>query len=294
MHAPVLVAEVISHLAPARGGLFVDCTLGAGGHTRALLDAGATRVLGFDRDRTALALAAETLARPARPRRDGACRLPLTWRRLDARGIASVDGGILADLGVSSMQLDDAERGFSFRADAPLDMRMDRDSGLTAAALLQTVDEAALADVIYEFGEERFSRRIARGIVRAREAGPIETTGQLAAIVRRAVPTRGGSASIPRRGRSRRCGSGSTANSRASTPSSGWPSAGCWRVRGLPSSRSTRSRTASSSTRSGPLRRRPTRWSRLITRRPIEASEDEIARNPRARSAKLRVAERLA
>ena len=259
MHAPVLVAEVISHLAPARGGLFVDCTLGAGGHTRALLDAGATRVLGFDRDCTALALAAETLARLARPRRDGPCRLPSLGAVLDARGIPTVDGGILADLGVSSMQLDDAERGFSFRADAPLDMRMDRDSGLTAAAMLQTVDEAALADVIYQYGEERFSRRIARGIVRARETGPIETTGQLAAIVRRAVPRAAGSASTRRRGRSRPCASGSTANSRASTPSSAWPSAGCLPARASRSSRSTRSRTGSSSTRSGRLRRPPTR-----------------------------------
>ena len=169
MHAPVLVAEVISHLVPARGGLFVDCTLGAGGHTRALLDAGATRVLGFDRDRTALALAAETL----QDRLDRVEMVHADYRSLgtalDSRGIASVDGGILADLGVSSMQLDDAERGFSFRADAPLDMRMDRDSGQSAAALLQTVDEVALANIIYEFGEERFSRRIARGIVRARE-----------------------------------------------------------------------------------------------------------------------------
>ena len=191
MHAPVLVAEVISHLAPARGGLFVDCTLGAGGHSRALLEAGASRVLGLDRDRSALSLAAETL----HDRLDRVDMVHADYRTLgdvlDAHGLTGVDGGILADLGVSSMQLDDAERGFSFRSDAPLDMRMDRDSGPTAADLLRTADEAALADIIYEYGEERFSRRIARGIVRARETAPIETTGQLAAIVRRAVPSRG-------------------------------------------------------------------------------------------------------
>jgi 16S rRNA (cytosine1402-N4)-methyltransferase len=191
MHAPVLVAEVISHLAPARGGLFVDCTLGGGGHTRALLDAGASRVLAFDRDRTALTLAAANLE----DRLDRVEMVHADYRTLgdvlDARAIQAVDGGILADLGVSSMQLDEAERGFSFRADAPLDMRMDRDNGLTASQMLQVVDEAALADVIYQYGEERFSRRIARAIVRARETGPIETTGQLAALVRRAVPSRG-------------------------------------------------------------------------------------------------------
>ena len=294
MHAPVLVAEVISHLAPARGGLFVDCTLGAGGHTRALLDAGATRVLGFDRDRTALALAAETL----QDRLDRVEMVHADYRSLaaalDARGIASVDGGILADLGVSSMQLDDAERGFSFRADAPLDMRMDRDSGLTAAALLQTVDEAALADIIYEFGEERFSRRIARGIVRAREAGPIETTGQLAAIVRRAVPTRGWQRIDP-----------ATRTFQALRIWVNRELEGLDAFIRLAVSRllagarlaiiafhSLEDRIVKHTFRA--LAQAPDPLVALITRRPIEASEDEIARNPRARSAKLRVAERLA
>ena len=213
---------------------------------------------------------------------------------LDARGIASVDGGILADLGVSSMQLDDAERGFSFRADAPLDMRMDRDSGLTAAALLQTVDEAALADIIYEFGEERFSRRIARGIVRAREAGPIETTGQLAAIVRRAVPTRGWQRIDP-----------ATRTFQALRIWVNRELEGLDAFIRLAVSRllagarlaiiafhSLEDRIVKHTFRA--LAQAPDPLVALITRRPIEASEDEIARNPRARSAKLRVAERLA
>lgn len=294
MHAPVLVAEVISHLAPARGGLFVDCTLGAGGHTRALLDAGATRVIGFDRDRTALGLAAETL----QDQRDRVDMIHGDYRELaaalDARGIESVDGGILADLGVSSMQLDDAERGFSFRADAPLDMRMDRDSGLTAAALLQTVDEAALADIIYEFGEERFSRRIARGIVRARESGPIETTGQLATIVRRAVPTRGWQRIDP-----------ATRTFQALRIWVNQELDGLDAFIRLAVSRllagarlaiiafhSLEDRIVKHTFRA--LAQAPDPLIALITRRPIEASEEEIARNPRARSAKLRVAERLA
>jgi 16S rRNA (cytosine1402-N4)-methyltransferase len=293
MHAPVLVAEVISHLAPARGGLFVDCTLGAGGHSRALLDAGATRVLAFDRDRGALAIAAESL----HAHLDRIEMVHADYRSLgttlDARGIAAVDGGILADLGVSSMQLDDAERGFSFRADAPLDMRMDRDSGLTAAALLRTVDETALADVIYEYGEERFSRRIARGIVRAREAGPIETTGQLASIVRRAVPTRGWQ--------------------RIDPATRTFQALRIWVNREL-EGLDEFIRMAVSRLRAGArlaiiafhsledrivkhtfraLAQAPEPLVALITRRPVEASEDEVARNPRARSAKLRVAERL-
>ena len=294
MHAPVLVAEVISHLAPARGGLFVDCTLGAGGHTRALLEAGASRVLGLDRDRSALAIAAINL-------HDCLDRVELVhtdYRQLtdvlDARGLTGVDGGILADFGVSSMQLDDAARGFSFRADAPLDMRMDRDSGLTAAQLLETVDEAALADIIYEYGEERFSRRIARAIVRARADAAIETTGQLAAIVRRAVPSRGWQ--------------------RIDPATRTFQALRIWVNRELEgldvfirqavsrllagarlaiiAFHSLEDRIVKHTFRA--LAQAPEPLVRLITRRPVEADEDEVARNPRARSAKLRVAERLA
>jgi len=185
-----MLAEVLEHLTPQRGGLFVDCTVGLGGHTRALLDAGATRVIGFDRDGQALAIARDRLA----PYGD---RLSLEhgdYRglepALDARGVTAVDG-ILADLGVSSMQLDAEGRGFSFRRDEPLDMRMDTSAGRTAAEALRGVEEKTLADLVYEFGEERHSRRIARAIVAARGDRPIETTGQLADIVRRAVPRKG-------------------------------------------------------------------------------------------------------
>ncbi|HEY8550149.1 MAG TPA: 16S rRNA (cytosine(1402)-N(4))-methyltransferase RsmH [Vicinamibacterales bacterium] len=189
-HVPVMVAEALAWLAPARGGLFVDCTVGLGGHTRALLEAGATRVIGFDRDREALAEAETALA-------IFGSRVELVHADyrdleavLDARGIGEVDG-MLADLGVSSLQLDSGERGFSFRADAPLDMRMDRSQGRTAADLVREATESELADAIFGYGEERYSRRIARAIVRAREEGAIATTGQLAEIVRRAVPRRG-------------------------------------------------------------------------------------------------------
>jgi 16S rRNA (cytosine1402-N4)-methyltransferase len=294
MHAPVLVAEVISHLAPARGGLFVDCTLGGGGHTRALLDAGASRVLAFDRDRTALTLAAANLE----DRLDRVEMVHADYRTLgdvlDARAIQAVDGGILADLGVSTMQLDEAERGFSFRADAPLDMRMDRDNGLTASQMLQVVDEAALADVIYQYGEERFSRRIARAIVRARETGPIETTGQLAALVRRAVPSRGWQRIDPatRTFQAIRIwvnreleGLDAFIRMAVSRLLAGARLA-------IIAFHSLEDRIVKHTFRA--LAQAPDPLVALITRRPIEASDDEIAINPRARSAKLRVAERLA
>ena len=185
-----MVAEVLSHLEPARGGVFVDCTVGLGGHSRALLEAGAARLLGFDRDPAALAHAREVLA----PYGDRVELIHSDYRalepQLDARGIAAVNG-ILADLGVSSMQLDADGRGFSFRRDEPLDMRMDTTAGPTAAEALREVDEKTLADLIYEFGEERHSRRIARAIVAARGQRAIDTTGQLADIVRRAIPRKG-------------------------------------------------------------------------------------------------------
>ena len=189
-HVPVLTAEALSYLRPDRGGLFVDCTVGLGGHTRALLEAGATRVIGLDRDLDALAAAREALS-------PWATRVELVhadYRELDdvldRSGIGAIDGA-MADLGVSSMQFDTPGRGFSFQRDEPLDMRMDRTGGDTATALLARATEGELADAIFAYGEERFSRRIARAIVRERTERPIATTGRLAAIVRRAVPHRG-------------------------------------------------------------------------------------------------------
>ena len=190
MHTPVMVDEVETHLEPSRGGVFVDCTIALGGHTRRILDAGATRVIGIDRDPDALALAREAL----RAYGDRVSLVHNDYRNLvevlDAYGIDVVDG-VLADLGVSSMQLDSPDRGFSFRRDEPLDMRMDRSSGATAADMLAGVDERTLADVIYEFGEERHARRVARAIVEAGRTRRIETTGRLAEIVRKAVPRKG-------------------------------------------------------------------------------------------------------
>jgi len=189
-HEPVMVTEVLEHLDPGRGGVFVDCTVGLGGHGRAVLDAGATRLIGLDRDPAALTEARQALG-------GYGDRVVLAHRdyrefeaELDARGVAAVDG-VLADLGVSSMQLDEPGRGFSFRRDEPLDMRMDTTAGVTAAEAIRDADEQMLADVIYRFGEERHARRVARAIVGARAQAAIDTTGRLADVVRRAIPRKG-------------------------------------------------------------------------------------------------------
>jgi 16S rRNA (cytosine1402-N4)-methyltransferase len=164
----------------------VDCTLGLGGHTAALLEAGAEQVIGIDRDPDALAVARERLA---------GFGARVVFVHADFRDLRRVVGdagraevdGVLVDFGVSSMQLDDAARGFSFRQDGPLDMRMNREAGPTLADLLADVDETALANVIFEFGEERKSRRVARAIVTARDAGALTGTAALASVVRRAA-----------------------------------------------------------------------------------------------------------
>jgi len=189
-HVPVLLDEVRTLLQPERGGTFVDCTLGLGGHARMVLEGGATRLIGIDRDLDAIAIARVELAAFA----DRVTFVHADYREvvevLDAQGVGEI-AGLLADFGVSSMQLDADGRGFSFKRDEPLDMRMDRSRGETAADLIDRVDETELADVIYRFGEERRSRQVARAIVMARQQAPITTTGRLAEIVRRGVAARG-------------------------------------------------------------------------------------------------------
>jgi 16S rRNA (cytosine1402-N4)-methyltransferase len=186
VHAPVLVAEVVEWLAPSPEKTYVDCTLGLGGHTAALLEAGAGKVIGIDRDAQALTIARERLAGYG----DRVVYVHADYRELvrvaHEAGHDEVDG-VLADLGVSSLQLDAPDRGFSFRQDGPLDMRMNRAEGPSLAELLQGVDETTLANVIYEFGEERKSRRVARAIVEARDRGELAGTSALASIVRRAA-----------------------------------------------------------------------------------------------------------
>lgn len=189
IHIPVLRDEVLEWLQPKSGGLYVDGTLGLGGHTQALLDRTAPtgRVIGFEWDEDAAAKAGERLAgysgRLQIVRASYASLLP----ELEKLGIGCIDG-LLVDLGVSSMQLDQAERGFSFRTDNALDMRMDRRNPVTAAQLVAQLAEEQLADIFYHYGEERQARRIARFLVEARLEEPVTTTGRLASIVAAAVP----------------------------------------------------------------------------------------------------------
>lgn len=185
-HIPVLLAEMLHHLAPAPGGTLLDGTFGGGGYARAILDAAPCTLWAMDRD-------AEAIARGAALAKAHPGRLHLIEGRfgdmlalLAARGVTQLDGVVL-DLGVSSFQIDTPGRGFSFRSDGPLDMRMGQ-SGPTAADLVNTLPEAELANLIWEFGEERFSRRVARAILKARAETPFTTTLQLAEVIRRAVP----------------------------------------------------------------------------------------------------------
>lgn len=188
MHVPVLYNEVIYALQPQPGGKYVDCTLGAGGHAFGILEASGPdgRLLGLDLDPHALDIAEGRLTQFGKRVIMVKASFVTLERQLSTLGWKTVNG-VLLDLGVSSMQLDMSERGFSFRSDAPLDMRFDPQEKNTAADLVNNLPESDLADLIYRFGEERGSRRIARAIVAAR---PIHTTGQLAAVVAKAASGR--------------------------------------------------------------------------------------------------------
>jgi 16S rRNA (cytosine1402-N4)-methyltransferase len=188
-HQPVLYQEIILALQPKNEGLYVDGTLGAGGHARGILEACAPdgRLLGMDVDPQALALARKTLAPYGERARLMQASYDSLRERLREIGWEAVDG-ILLDLGLSSMQLDTPERGFSFQQDAPLDMRFDPGAPTTAADLVNTLPQDELADLIYEYGEERASRRIAQAIVKAR---PLRTTQQLAAVIETVMPRKG-------------------------------------------------------------------------------------------------------
>ncbi len=186
-HEPVLLEEVIGYLRPSDGGVFVDCTLGLGGHAEALLEASPyARVIGLDRDPEALRLATSRLDRFGDRFQPVHAVFDEVGDVLDRLHVESV-AGAMADLGVSSLQLDRGERGFSFLTDAPLDMRMDQSEGRTAADMVNRLGEHELADLIFEYGEERGSRKIARAIVRERERQAISTTKQLADLVVRAL-----------------------------------------------------------------------------------------------------------
>lgn len=297
-HVPVLIDAILRECAPV-SGVWLDGTLGAGGYARALLAAGADRVIGVDRDPLALQMA-EGWA--------GACgdRVRLvagTFSDLDALAGEPLDAVVL-DLGVSSMQLDQAERGFSFMKDGPLDMRMSQ-SGPSAADLVNTADESVLADILYHYGEERASRRIAHAIVAARAVEPIRTTAKLAEIVSKCLPR-------PKPGQShpatrsfqairiavntefQELAEGLNAAERALKPGG---------LLAVVTFHSLEDRIVkrffqlasgleSNANRYAPARADTTARFQMVTRKAVAPDEAEVARNPRARSAKLRVGRR--
>jgi len=189
-HVPVLLEEAVAALAPHSGGVYLDATFGAGGYTRALLAHEDTKVLALDRDPTAIRNGYALVEAAGGRLTLVEARFSELAQVAERMGLAPLDG-VVADIGVSSMQFDEAARGFSFRNDGPLDMRMEG-RGVSAADIIAEAEEEALADILYHYGEERASRRIARAIVKAREQGRIETTRALAQIIERAAPGKPG------------------------------------------------------------------------------------------------------
>jgi 16S rRNA (cytosine1402-N4)-methyltransferase len=288
-----MTAEVLQQLQPVRGGVYVDCTVGLGGHARALLEAGATRLIGLDRDQDALELARATLL----PWSERVELIHADYRSLadvlDRCHVPLVDGA-LADLGLSSMQLSAAGRGFSFQRDEPLDMRMDRSGGETAAALLARAGEQELADAIFAYGEERFSRRIARAIVESRREAAVETTGRLASIVRQAVPRRGYMRIDPA---TRTFQALRIWVNRELEGLDRFVENAARRLRAgarlvVITFHSLEDRIVKHTLRA--LEQRGEAGIKVLTKKPVVPGDEEVARNPRARSAKLRAAERVA
>lgn len=305
-HVSVLLDEVIHFIVTSPGGTWVDGTLGGGGHAEAILTATgpASRLIGLDKDHAALNRVAIRLM----PFGDRVILRHSDFSRMDAvlneLGIAGVDG-VLLDLGVSSFQLDEAERGFSFRNDAPLDMRMDTSSPVTAESLVNSLTEAELDRIIRDFGEERFHRPVARAIVAARRVSPIRTTGDLAGIIRGVVrrgvdnidpATRTFQAlRIAVNGELESLEMGLGAALKVLRPGGRLAVISFHSLEDRMVKRFIRERTRGCHC--------PKDFPRCvcggkpevkeITKKPISASDEEVKRNPRARSAKLRIAEKL-
>jgi len=304
-HIPVLLDEVVGVLAPRDGATYVDGTFGAGGYSLALLAAAHCRVLGIDRDPAAVRRG-EALA----GRHEGRLRVVEgrfgDMQKIVADAAIGPVAGVALDLGVSSMQIDEPGRGFSFRADGPLDMRMGGD-GVTAADLVARLSEDELAEIVRELGEERHARRVARAIVKAREEGAITRTGQLAGIVRGAIPSgEPGLDAATRTFQALRI----AVNDELGELDRGLSAAeqvlepgGRLAVVSFHSLEDTRvknflrhrSGAAAAVSRHAPMAASgPAPSFRLLGRRAIRPGDAEIARNPRARSARLRAAERTA
>jgi len=302
-HIPVLARAAVDVLNIRDGGVYIDATFGAGGYTRLLLAAADCAVIGIDRDPHALALGQGLV-------QSSAGRLALFEARFSAldgiareAGFDAVDGVVL-DLGVSSMQLDSAARGFSFRLDGPLDMRMGG-SGASAADIVNGASERDLADIIFTLGEERHSRAIARAIVKARAVAPMATTRALADLVAAVLRARGGDIHPATRtfqalrmfvnDELGELAGALTAAERVLKPGGrlvvvSFHSLEDRMVKSFLAGRG----AAAAGSRHAPEVERPSPTFRVLTKRPVIPAADEVARNPRARSAKLRAAERLA
>jgi len=285
-HATVMRDEVVRAIGPRAGGTYVDATLGGGGHTVALLEAEPrSRIIAFDRDRVAVDAAQQTLA----PVADRVTFLLAPFSRLpeelERLGITRIDG-IVADLGVSSPQLDDAERGMSFRREGPIDMRMDREAGETALELIERLPDDDLANIIYEYGDERRSRRIARSIKKALVAGELRTTLDLRrAIVRAVGPARVGGVDPATRTFQALRVAVNTELAELERLLEVLPRLiGEGGVAAILSFQSMEDRLVKRAFATA-------EWSRL-TKKPQSPSDEECALNPRARSAKLRAARR--
>jgi 16S rRNA (cytosine1402-N4)-methyltransferase len=300
-HIPVLGPEAVAMLKPRNGGIYIDATFGAGGYSRAILAVDGTRVVGIDRDRAAIAGGFDLVDRSAG-------RLVLVEDRFSnlaeicaAQGLSTVDG-VVMDVGVSSMQLDEAGRGFSFRLDGALDMRMGQ-GGPTAAEVIARASESQLADIIYLFGEERHSRKVARAIVAARTEAPITTTRALADIVARVVRTRPGDIHPATRTFQAlrifvneeldELQQALAAAERLLKPGGriavvSFHSLEDRIVKNFLGERS----KVSGGSRHLPEVKQTAPSFDLLTKRPVTPGKEELAANPRARSAKLRAAER--
>ena len=301
-HLPVLLQETLALLAPGPGKLFVDGTLGGGGHSEALLKAGA-QVIGIDQDPQALAFAGERLAVFGDRFRAVRANFAETATVLDSLGIVGIDGALL-DVGVSSWQLDTPERGFSFQFDGPLDMRMDPAARQTAADLVNTADADELANLFWKLGEEPASRRIAAQIVRDRAQRPLETTFDLVRSVEKVLPRRGRTHPATKVFQALRI----AVNRELEVLEGALDSISARLNRGgrfgVIAFHSLEDRIVKNffKARSAEWldrpewpepRRNPDFQFRLLTSRPVVASEEEQSRNPRSRSAKLRGVEKL-
>ena len=296
-HVPVLLAPLLRAVAPVTG-VWIDGTFGAGGYARGLIEAGAEQVIGIDRDPLAQRMAASWL-----PMYDG--KISLVQGNFGMMDLFAEDvDGVVLDLGVSSMQLDQAERGFSFMKDGPLDMRMAQD-GLTAADIVNDADEVDLADILYTYGEERASRRIAKAIVAARKVGPITRTLELAGLVEGCLPRAKPGQSHPatRSFQALRIAvndeygalmDGLSAAERALKPGGLLAVVSFHSVEDRMVKRfmQTRAGQTGRANRYQPEVEADAPAFEIVNRKAIGPDEDELAANPRARSAKLRVARR--